>query len=90
MGSPIQISVSRFRLAIYPNQPVHELLVIRGHGAGSCPDGFTGRVQVLTDVPGVQGDHLRTAEDQDPTVNGNRVFPATFHVSNLPLIRAFL
>ena len=37
---------------------VHELLVVGGHGAGPGPNRLAGQIQVLADVPGVQGNDL--------------------------------
>jgi len=45
-------------LVVHPHQPVHELLMVGSHGARSRPDGLTGQVQILADVPGVQGNDL--------------------------------
>ena len=35
---------------------VHPVLVVGADGAGAAADGFTGQVQVFTDVPGVDQD----------------------------------
>ena len=41
---------------------IHRFLVVGGHGASAGPDGFAGQIKILTDMTGLDGDHLRRSK----------------------------